>query len=511
MKSVNRIVLCLCIMAITAVSFGCKQSSGTDDKTVPTITFKPNGGIGSDYTQVIASGGMSALDANTFSRPGWVFAGWAETDTGLVKYADVADYNMGTSSVDLYAAWKRWTRMAGADTVVDTTGYQSAIATDGSVYVVGTTAGKLDGQTITGTTDAFLTKYSSSGEKQWTKLSGVSGVSTSARGLTVDSSGAIYIVGDTYGKLDGQTINGTRDSFVCKYTSDGAKLWTRLSGVSGVDTIGNAVSTAAPGNIFVTGYSKGNLDGQTLTGTYDAFVIKYDSSGAKQWTTLVGVAGSGTPGRGIAVDSYDNSYITGDANGNLDGIAKTGTTDAYITKLNSSGIKQWTKLIGAASVITRGNGIDLDLNGNSFITGYTSGSLNDQSVTGSEDGFVAKYNSTGVRQWTRMMGVSAQATRGNGVSTDPSGNCYVAGQTTGSLDGQTFTGESDACVIKFNAAGDKQWTRLLGGNGKTMTVGNGLSCISSGTCYVTGKTTATLDGQVKTGNYDMFITTLLNE
>jgi hypothetical protein len=69
---------------------------------------------------------------------------------------------------------------------------------------------------------------------------------------------------------------------VTKYNSFGAKQWTRQLGASGADTRGQSIATDANGNIFVGGYTNGGLDGNTLTGSWDFFVTKYDSAGTKQ-------------------------------------------------------------------------------------------------------------------------------------------------------------------------------------------------------------------------------------
>ena len=79
------------------------------------------------------------------------------------------------------------------------------------------------------------------------------------------------------------------------------------------------------------GYTYGNLDGQTMSGTNDGFVVKYDTSGNKQWTRLLGAPGASISGSGIGVDSSGNSYVSGDTNGNLDGETITGTADVFIT------------------------------------------------------------------------------------------------------------------------------------------------------------------------------------
>jgi hypothetical protein len=53
-------------------------------------------------------------------------------------------------------------------------------------------------------------------------------------------------------------------------------------GVAGLTTTGHAVAIDASGNAFVAGFTYGGLDGNTLTGTTDSFVTKYSNSGVKQ-------------------------------------------------------------------------------------------------------------------------------------------------------------------------------------------------------------------------------------
>ena len=106
--------------------------------------------------------------------------------------------------------------------------YAYGVATDlsGNVYVAGGTNGGLDGNTNAGNTDLFVVKYSSSGTKQWTKQLGSSS-RDSANGVATDSSGNIYVTGTTYWELDGNTSAGKADLFVVKYNSSGTKQWTK--------------------------------------------------------------------------------------------------------------------------------------------------------------------------------------------------------------------------------------------------------------------------------------------
>jgi len=93
------------------------------------------------------------------------------------------------------------------------------------------------------------------------------------------------VTGDTYGGLDGNTSSGRYDIFLVKYNSSGTKKWTSQLGTSSSDR-GNGVSDDSSGNIYVTGYTCGGLDGNTNSGSNDIFLVKYDSSGTKQYPPL---------------------------------------------------------------------------------------------------------------------------------------------------------------------------------------------------------------------------------
>jgi len=80
----------------------------------------------------------------------------------------------------------------------------------------------------------------------------------------------------------------------------------------------NGVATDSSGNVYVTGGTKGGLDGNTSAGNTDLFVVKYNSSGTKQWTKQLG-SSSRDYDYGVATDSSRNVYVSGDTYGRLDG------------------------------------------------------------------------------------------------------------------------------------------------------------------------------------------------
>ena len=244
----------------------------------------------------------------------------------------------------------------------------------------------------------------------------------------------------------------------CGGGGGGVPPWigTKQLGVAGRTTYGFSVASDANGNVYVASETDGGLDGNTLTGTNDFFVTKYNGSGVKQYTQQLGVAGKYTAGVSVATDANGNVYVAGSTTGGLDGNTLTGTYDFFVTKYDSSGVKQYTRQLGVTGHHTYGRSVTTDANGNVYVAGSTIGGLDGNTLTGSKDSFVTKYNSSGVKQYTRQLGVAGRDTEGNSVATDANGNVYVAGLTFGGLDGNTLTGTYDLFVTKYDSSGVKQ-------------------------------------------------------
>lgn len=69
-----------------------------------TVIFHANDGSGNPATDSQTASATTSLRANSFSKVGYAFAGWATSPAGAVSYADGALYNFG-SNQDLYAQW----------------------------------------------------------------------------------------------------------------------------------------------------------------------------------------------------------------------------------------------------------------------------------------------------------------------------------------------------------------------------------------------------------------------
>ncbi len=408
----------------------------------------------------------------------------------------------GTVEICVSGQWQYLRETAQWGTSEYDRGRSVAVDSSDNIYVTGQTYGDLDGNTHEGGWDIFLTKYSSDGTKQWTKQWGTSEWDY-GWSVAVDSSDNIYVVGSTSGDLDGNTNAGfVNDIFLTKYSSDGTKQWTKQWGTSEND-YGNSVAVDSSDNIYVTGYTEGDLDGNTYAGGYgDIFLTKYSSDGTKQWTQQWGTS-KGDRGSSVAVDSSDNIYVTGDTYGDLDGTTNAGSWDIFLTKYSSDGTKQWTQQWGTSEDDT-GKSVAVDSSDNIYVTGYTEGDLDGNTYAGGYgDIFLTKYSSDGTKQWTQQWGTS-KGDRGSSVAVDSSNNIYVTGFTGGDLDGNTSVGGGNIFLTKNNSDGTKQWTTQWG----TSESDSGISVAvdSSDNIYVTGYTFGDLDGNTTAGESDIFLT-----
>lgn len=336
----------------------------------------------------------------------------------------------------------------------------SAVAVDASdnVYVAGYTYGSLDGNTLTGAADLILTKYDNSGSKLYTIQFGAAGAGTVAHSVAIDSArGFVYVVGDTDGGLNGNTLTGTRDAFLAQYTTAGILNYVRQLGAATTLTTGQAVAVDSSGNVYVAGYTEGGLNGNTLTGTRDAFLAQYTSAGTLSYVKQIGAAAKVTYGRSVAVDASGKVYLAGFTFGGLDTNTLTGTNDAYLAQYTAAtGTRNYVRQLGAAGAGTWADRVTTDISGNVYLAGEAGSGLNGNTQTGTNDAFYAKYTSAGALSYVRQLGAAGTTTWARGITVDAAGNTFMAGSTEGGLSGNTVLGSTDIFVAKYDGSGNLQ-------------------------------------------------------
>ena len=163
----------------------------------------------------------------------------------------------------------------------------------------------------------------------------------------------------------------------------------------------------------------------------------------------------------VVGDGSGCTFVTGDTSGDFgQGIANLGQKDAYLSKYNPDGDVMWvyplrTKGLDSGSCLT------IDAEGNCYMGGRTNGSLapnlNVKTGDTQQDAFIAKISPEGNCMWIRQFG-SALPDSACRVRLDKNGNCYVAGNTSGSIDGNTEDRVGECpFVAKFDSTGQLVW------------------------------------------------------
>jgi hypothetical protein len=288
--------------------------------------------------------------------------------------------------------------------------------------------------------------------------------------------------------------------------------WNTFLG-SGSDDNCFSIALDSSGNTYVTGKSDATWGSpvHAHSGSSDAYVACMDSSGILLWNTFFGSAGYDI-GMGIVLDSSGNIYVTGrsDATWGSPVNAHNGSSDAFVACMDSSGNLLWNTFLGSANY-DYGDVISLDSSSNIYVTGQSMGTWGSpvNAYSGADDAFVACLGSSGNLLWNTFLG-SSNNDYGYGVTVDSSGNIYVSGRSNATWGSpvNAYSGFDDAFVACLDSSGNLLWNTFLGS--ANYDYGDVISLDSSSNIYVTGQSRGTWGSPVDahSGEYDAFVACL---
>lgn len=254
--------------------------------------------------------------------------------------------------------------------------------------------------------------------------------------IDTDSDGNVILINDFTADYDADpglgettlTNAGNNDVAISKFDSDGNLIWAKSIGGPDAD-VAYGLDVANNGDIYIAGGFNGTADfdpgtgveNRTSAGAADIFLLKLDANGDFQWVYTNG-SSLGEVGKGVEIDNNGDVYLTGFFRQTVDFDLGTGTEE--LTSM------------GSADVFV----LKLDSNGN-FISVYQVGGLND------EDPF--------------------------DLAIDAANNVYVTGYFQGTVEFDPGTGSTeltsaagnDLFVLKINASNDFEWAKRVGGSG----------------------------------------------
>ena len=333
-----------------------------------------------------------------------------------------------------------------------------AVDTEGNVYLAGYFNDNDNRNYLT-------IKYDSQGNELWDVIyDGAAGGWDVAQGITVDSSGNVYVTGFSY------VATSDTDCVTIKYDSDGTEQWIRnYAGPAGNKEYGENIALDATGNIYVT------LAAYNSLGSPDVAMIKYDPDGNVVWTNIYNGPGSGwDEAAAIVVDASGNPYVTG--------YASNGDNTDYLTiKYDAAnGTAIWTRIYnGAGDYPDKAVDIALDNAGHVYVTGYSYKSGSTMDIV------TIKYDAIdGGEVWTSIYdGPTGKDDRAYGIAVDSFGNAYVTGSYK---NGYNW----DCLTIKHDATdGSVVWERFYEGYYARDDKFSDVAVDAAGNAYVTGSLT----------------------
>jgi hypothetical protein len=335
-----------------------------------------------------------------------------------------------------------------------------AIDAAGNIYVTG--------ETYSNSTffDFVTIKYDVAGNELWEAIyDGPLHNEDASRGIAVDGSGNVYVIGYTNWEVQNRS-----DLATIKYNSTGQQQWIKTyNGPGSQADFGVGIALDQSGNVYVLG-----TDDDLSVNYIPAYAtIKYNSAGVEQWVNRYHDLWSYAAG--IAVDASGNSYVTGHS------YSSQGNFYDYATvKYNSAGAQQWARRYdGPGSSDDYAKAIAVDALGNVYVTGEAFFTSNNGS-----DYATIKYSSTGVQRWVAQYnGTGNSVDVGNAIVLDAGGNIYVTGDSRGA------SGDDDFATVKYNPAGVQQWAVRYAdpGPGDVFDLASALAVDASGGVYVTGR------------------------
>jgi hypothetical protein len=156
-----------------------------------------------------------------------------------------------------------------------------ALDNQGNVYIAGQTQGTLPSGSLADNAkagkgsdvDAFVAKYSQAGDRLWVNQFGSSGLDE-AQAIAVDAAGKIYVTGETTKPFLGGTAAGKSDAWMTVFDNNGIPtLGSQVGTAKDDETYGITVDST--GNVYITGQTTAAFPGATNAGKYDFWVAKY--------------------------------------------------------------------------------------------------------------------------------------------------------------------------------------------------------------------------------------------
>ena len=299
--------------------------------------------------------------------------------------------------------------------------------------------------------------------------------------------------------------------YVAKFDKDMKLVWIKAIGSKNASVRVEEVAVLSDGSVVAVGYSSASdyASNEEFKGTLESFVVKYSSNGALLAKKYFGGKGNDMF---MCVDALGSGFVVGgkttSTNGSFTGNVANGVSNAVLMTFDSDCNVTATRYL-AGNYGSCVDGVATDAKGNVFITCITAASTDDFAGIGMGKGYVDtavfKYNSALERQWGFAVATSGRDNF-KAIVADENGGCVVAGNyelvstymPDGTFENLHNCGGIDAVAVRINANGTKRWETSVAGFADDFI--NDIAMLENGGFALVGYTTSANRDFAEMGN-----------
>jgi sugar lactone lactonase YvrE len=397
------------------ISYTGVQSNYPVNTAISSLTPANTAGAVTDRTNVstVAGSGTSGFsDGSTSSPKFYSPTGIAIAASGNMYIADSQNHCIRKITASGYVTTFAGSGVAGflngtADVAQFNIPYSIAVDASENIYVTESTSYAVRKITQAGVVSTLAGKETTSG---FLDAQGTNALFAGPKGLTVDSSGNIYVADANNNRIRKITSSGTVTTFAGDGTAgflDGQGTAAKFNNPIGVAVTGSGV-------IYVSDALNNRI--RAISGT--GLVSTFAGSGATGLVNGQGTAAQFNTPRALTVDSSGNIYLVDYNNNRIRKITNTGA----VTTLSGTGAFGAVNGVGTVATFKYPEGIAVDASGNSFVADVTNNSI--RKITNSGD--TSTYAGTAVRGLENgQSGTMAMFNSPIAVAVNSSGITYV--------------------------------------------------------------------------------------
>ncbi len=324
-----------------------------------------------------------------------------------------------------------WNKTINSIRYSDDEANDSYIDKNGYIYLIGNVEVEENKYAI------YVSKFDSTGNQIWAKTIKSNDNWIEGTGITLDSSGNIYITGDVYTNI----FSYQNVILIGKYDNNMNKIWEKYTGSSTNDNIAGKIAIDDNNNIYITG----SIESYPSV-NYNILIEKYDNNGNRIWQKIYDsnpVTNSEDWGNDIAVDS-SYVYVTGS-------IQPLNNNYIYLYKLDSNdGSEIWQRIIYNINYYNGGYAVAVDKDKNITVGGY----FQDGTSISNIKRILIQYSPDGATNWLHIMENNNKPSGISSITVDEENNLYITASTNINFTGQS----SHIWIAKYNSSGELQWS-----------------------------------------------------